>query len=75
MALPRRMDDRAVVKRAWGLGLAPRALSNYAIAPASRLNGLVLGYANVPAGRAGRRAGATACQGAAGRRPPVATQV
>jgi len=41
-----------VVRRAWDLGLAPRALSNYAISPASRLNGLVLGYANVPAARA-----------------------
>jgi len=52
MALPRWVDDRAVVRRAWDLGLAPRALSNYAISPASRLNGLVLGYANVPAARA-----------------------
>lgn len=72
MALPRRMDDRAVVKRAWGLGLAPRALSNYAIAPASRLNGLVLGYANVPAGRAAElvRQLAKALPGAAHPSPP-----
>lgn len=52
MALPRRRDDRGVVKRAWEQGLAPRALSNYAISAGSGLNGLVLGYANVAAGRA-----------------------
>ena len=52
MAMPARRVDRAVVARAWEQGLAPRALSNYAISAGSRFNGLVLGYANVPADRA-----------------------
>ncbi|RQP21352.1 MocR-like pyridoxine biosynthesis transcription factor PdxR [Piscinibacter terrae] len=44
LALPQAVPDQAVVQAAWRAGLAPRALSNYAVGHARPLNGLVLGY-------------------------------
>jgi GntR family transcriptional regulator/MocR family aminotransferase len=55
MALPSAVDDREVVRHARARGLEPRALSTYAVAGATPLNGLVLGYANVPAEQVSER--------------------
>jgi GntR family transcriptional regulator/MocR family aminotransferase len=55
MALPESLPDRKVVEAAWKAGLAPRALSNYSVAGARPLNGLVLGYGRLAADDADRR--------------------
>ncbi|MED5619337.1 MocR-like pyridoxine biosynthesis transcription factor PdxR [Ideonella sp. BN130291] len=49
LALPPTVDDREVVRHAQARGLEPRALSTYTVGGGTPLNGLVLGYANVPA--------------------------
>ncbi len=55
LALPEALPDKAVVEAAWHAGLAPRALSNYSVADAQPLNGLVIGYGRLPAGQADQR--------------------
>ena len=52
MTLPANQPDDAVVRAAAQRGLAPQALSRYAVAPARPVNGLVLGYANLAAAQA-----------------------
>jgi len=47
--LPPGLDDRAIAAAARRAGLAPAALSAFALRPASRENGLVLGYGNTSA--------------------------
>lgn len=57
VALPDALPDKTVVDAAWQAGLAPRALSNYSVAGARPLNGLVIGYGRLPADQADRRIG------------------
>jgi GntR family transcriptional regulator/MocR family aminotransferase len=54
MTLPANQPDDALVRAAAQRGLAPQALSRYAVPPARPVNGLVLGYANLQAEDAGR---------------------
>jgi GntR family transcriptional regulator/MocR family aminotransferase len=56
LALPAHVPDLRVVALARAKGLEPRALSTHSIGRAPPFNGLVLGYANVPAEHADRLA-------------------
>lgn len=49
LRLPAALDDRAIAAQALSLGMAPQALSGFAIAPRPEDTGLVLGYGNTSA--------------------------
>jgi len=49
LRLPPGLDDRAIAAAARGAGLAPAALSTFALRPTAQDNGLVLGYGNTSA--------------------------
>ncbi|WP_033840015.1 PLP-dependent aminotransferase family protein, partial [Bordetella bronchiseptica] len=49
LRLPAALDDRAIAAQALRLGMAPQALSGFAIAPRPEDTGLVLGYGNTSA--------------------------
>jgi len=51
LRLPRRYPDAAIAAAALRHGMAPAALSSFALQPSADDNGLVLGYGNTPAER------------------------